>query len=136
MITLYSWMIQYPFLAELLLLISLDVLLGSLRALVEKVLNSDVAGKGISKKAAMIAAVFVMYTIQQSNPNSPPIAQWMIGGFCYSELLSIFENLTMLGVPLPKKLTDSLDDLYPDDTFRLGDSATEHERIIEKRKDD
>ena len=86
----------------LLLLIVIDYLSGVLVALYEKKLRSSVGRKGIFKKFGIIICVvfcILIDTLQISG--IPELKTLIILFFTMNESISILENLSKIGVPLP-----------------------------------
>lgn len=131
-----DWTVAYPYLELLLYAMALDVLTGVLRAIADKVINSDICGKGMRKKAAMLIMVLGAYAFQRIAGDAP-IGSYLTVGFIIYEAISITENSIKLGAPVPKWFKNVFLDLkeYSDGMFRLGDSPREYDRIIEKRKE-
>lgn len=86
----------------LLLLIILDYLSGVLVALYEKKLRSSVGRKGILKKFGMImCVVFCILVDSLQITGIPELESLIILFFSINESVSIIENLSKIGVPLP-----------------------------------
>jgi toxin secretion/phage lysis holin len=89
-----------------------DYMTGVVAAIVEKKLCSRVGFQGIAKKFLMflmvgIAAVLDMYVIGGQSP----IREIVIVFYIANEGISIIENSARLGLPVPKKLIDVLEQL-------------------------
>lgn len=86
----------------LLLLIVIDYLSGVLVALYEKNLRSSIGRKGILKKFGMIMCVVFCILIDSIQINGiPELEALIILFFTINESISILENLSKIGVPLP-----------------------------------
>ncbi len=97
---------------SLLTLIVLDYATGILCAILEKRLSSEVGFKGILKKVLMLVVVSISYTIDlHLLSNSGVLRSSVIGFYLVNECISILENISKVGVPLPKKLKDVLKQL-------------------------
>ena len=99
----------------LLTLIAADFILGICDAIYLKELSSSKMRKGIIRKLAIFVviaiAVRIDIVILEQIPDGIVIAghqitvrMFFLLYFCINELLSIFENLDLLGVPIPKAL--------------------------------
>ena len=131
-----EWTKTYPWASLLLVLMAFDILTGLLRAIQEKKLSSDINGRGMRRKATMLILVLVGKALEQT-VGEAPISEAIAGGFCVSEGLSILENATLLGAPVPPFLTRFFLQLQAASTanpFRLGDSPADHDRILAQRE--
>lgn len=102
-------------LAALLIFITLDYITGIIAAIVEGKLSSKVGFLGLLKKIVILMIVVVAHTIGQALGISE-IRSLVIGFYIANEGLSILENAGRIGVPLPKKLMDVLEQLKNDET--------------------
>lgn len=96
-------------LMALVVLACLDYVSGWVAAWVGRRLSSDVGRRGIAKKAGMFAIVALCNVIDQTGGLGEPILRtmavwWYIG----NESLSIVENLSEVGVPVPSQLREAL----------------------------
>jgi toxin secretion/phage lysis holin len=98
------------FLYALVLLTVLDYLTGVARAAVHKTLSSDTGLRGVYKKALMFVLVGVAHTLDAYvlAGASSPIRNAVLFFFISNEGLSILENATSAGLPIPPKLKDLL----------------------------
>lgn len=117
-ITLTTSLVGYMFgkfdglMYSLLTLIVLDYATGILCAILEKRLSSEVGFKGILKKVLMLVVVSISYTIDlHLLSDSGVLRSSVIGFYLVNECISILENISKVGVPLPKKLKDVLKQL-------------------------
>lgn len=102
-----AWLSHQQFVITLLILMTLDILTGTLLALAKKTLSSSMSFRGMAKKAAVLIILGVCGTLQPFANGIPllaPCAAW----FIVSEAISIIEHCGALGVPLPPFLLDSL----------------------------
>lgn len=89
----------------LLLLIVIDYLSGVLVALYEKTLRSSVGRNGILKKIGMIMCVVLCILVDSLQISGiPKLETLIILFFTINESISILENLSKIGVPLPSLL--------------------------------
>lgn len=89
-----------------------DYISGIMSAAKSKTLNSAVGWAGLLKKAATVLIVVVAHQIDIALGNSGDIIRNITALFYISnELLSIFENVGELGVPLPTVLKEACEKL-------------------------
>lgn len=98
--------------------ISVDYISGSLVALVfhnsrkseSGTYNSAYGLKGLCKKCLML--LFVLVAVQiDSLMGSEYVRDTVCIGFCTNEILSIVENLGLAGIPMPRVITEALEQL-------------------------
>ena len=94
----------------LLAMIVLDYITGIMVAIIKKNLSSSIGFNGIFKKIAILLVVSAGYLIGQSM-GVPEVRSIVIGFYIVNEGISITENAGNLGVPLPKKLIEILQQL-------------------------
>ncbi|WP_161879103.1 phage holin family protein [Alkalibacterium sp. MB6] len=100
------------FLYALIAFVVLDYLLGVMCGIVEKHLSSDVGARGIFKKVVIFSLVGVAHIIDQNIIGDGGILRTAVIFFYLSnEGISIIENATRLGLPIPEKLRDVLEQL-------------------------
>ena len=120
-----EWFRVNPFAGLLLILIAADILLGILRAIGERRLASDISSAGINRKATKIVMVLVGEALERFMPGLPA-SEFIAMFYCGSEGLSIVENAGLLGVPLPRIITDYF--------AKLGEDGAQGGHVpIEKR---
>lgn len=105
----YLWGGWDAVLVALVTLACMDYLTGWMAAWVGRRLSSDVGRRGIAKKVGMFAIIAVCNVIDQVGGLGEPIlrtmaAWWYVG----NEALSIIENLSEVGVPIPGRLKHAL----------------------------
>ena len=100
------------FLYALIAFVVLDYLLGVMCAIIDKHLSSDVGARGIFKKVVIFSLVGVAHIIDQNIIGDGGIIRTAVIFFYLSnEGISIIENATRLGLPIPEKLRDVLEQL-------------------------
>jgi len=100
------------FLYALIAFVVLDYLLGVMCAIIEKHLSSDVGARGIFKKVVIFSLVGVAHIIDQNIIGDGGVLRTAVIFFYLSnEGISIIENATRLGLPVPEKLRDVLEQL-------------------------
>lgn len=100
------------FLYALIVFVVVDYLTGVMAAVLNKKLSSEVGFHGIFKKVVIFALVAVghivdSYVIQ----NGSVIRTAVIFFYLSNEGISILENASVLGLPVPQKLKDVLEQL-------------------------
>lgn len=100
------------FLYALIVFVVVDYLTGVMVAVLDKKLSSEVGFHGIFKKVVIFALVAVghivdFYVIQ----NGSVIRTAVIFFYLSNEGISILENASVLGLPVPQKLKDVLEQL-------------------------
>lgn len=100
------------FLYALIVFVVVDYLTGIMVAVLKKELSSEVGFHGIFKKVVIFALVAVghivdTYVIQ----NGSVIRTAVIFFYLSNEGISILENASVLGLPVPQKLKDVLEQL-------------------------
>lgn len=93
-------------------LIALDYISGVIAAVVEKKLSSEVGAKGIAKKIFMLLIVAVANIVDINVIGEGHVLKSVtVIFYLANECISLIENAGRLGVPVPKKLIDVLEQL-------------------------
>lgn len=95
----------------LIIMIILDYVSGVASAIYNKKLNSQVGLKGILKKFMYLVIVCVSVILDRIIGNTGAIRTLVIYFFVANDGISILENIGKMGIPLPKKLIDTLEQL-------------------------
>ena len=95
----------------LLILITVDYITGFLRAIYDKKLNSAIGTRGIIRKVGCLALVGVATQLDYILGHTGTIRIVVIYFFVANEGLSIIENWAGMGLPIPKKLKEALEQL-------------------------
>lgn len=95
----------------LLVMIILDYISGIASAIYNKNLDSKIGLKGILKKFMYLVIVCVSVIIDKIVGNTGVVRTLVIYFFVANDGLSIIENISKMGIPLPKKLIDTLNQL-------------------------
>ena len=98
-------------LQSLLIVIVIDYLTGIASAVYNKKLNSKTGLKGIIKKFCYLLVVALSVVIDNLTGQSGLIRTLVIYFFVANDGLSIIENMAEMGVKLPQKLIDSLEQI-------------------------
>ena len=96
----------------LIALIILDYISGVIAAAVEKRLSSEVGAKGIAKKIFMLLIVALANIVDTSVIGDGHVLKTVtVVFYICNECISLIENAGRIGVPVPKKLLDVLEQL-------------------------
>ena len=98
-------------LVSLLIVMTLDYITGVLSAFYNKELSSKVGFKGLLKKFLYLVIIALSVRIDNLMGSSELIRTFVIYYFVANDGLSIVENAGELGIKLPKKLIDALEQL-------------------------
>lgn len=98
-------------LTSLITVIVIDYLTGIASAIYNKELNSKIGLKGILKKFCYLLVVALSVEIDNLTGQSGVIRTLVIYFFVANDGLSIIENMAQMGVKLPQKLLDSLEQI-------------------------
>ena len=109
-------------LQTLLIIIVLDYLTGVCKAIHNKKVNSEIGLKGIVKKVGYLIIVAVSVILDRITGNTGAIRTLVIYFFVANEGISILENWGGMGLPLPQKLKDTLEQLKNDNDPKKGDN--------------
>ena len=92
----------------LLVAIALDYVSGVIKAYTTKTLSSSIGFKGIVKKVGLLLLVMVSVLVDYVTGQTGAVRTLVIYYFVANEGLSIIENLSIAGVPIPKGLKKAL----------------------------
>lgn len=92
-------------------MIVIDYLTGVLSAIYTKTLSSDIGFKGIAKKVCILLIVALSFIIETATGGAFAIREIVIIFFIVNEAISLLENAGKMGLPIPDKLTDILQQL-------------------------
>lgn len=105
------------FLYALLAFVVIDYITGIMVAVLEKRLSSEVGFRGIFKKVLIFSLVAVGHIIDSKLiQNGGAIRTAVIFFYLSNEGISILENTAKIGLPIPEKLRDILEQLNKEDT--------------------
>ncbi len=92
--------------------IVLDYMTGVWGAFIQKKVSSDTGRRGILKKATILIVLIVAVLLDRLINNGTWVFRTLV---CYfyiaNEGISLLENAVKIGVPVPKKLLDTLEQL-------------------------
>ncbi|MCC0639874.1 MULTISPECIES: phage holin family protein [unclassified Clostridioides] len=112
--TYFTWLFGTweEVLAILLTLMLIDYLFGVIKGFVLKKLSSSVGFKGIAKKSGILVIVAVAALLDRLINNGDWIFKTLV---CYfyiaNEALSITENCAAIGLPVPARIKEALEQL-------------------------
>ena len=96
----------------LIVLIIMDYISGVIAAIVEKKLSSEAGAKGIAKKVFMLLIVAVANIVDINVIGEGHVLKSVtVIFYTANECISLFENAGRLGVPVPDKLLEILEQL-------------------------
>ena len=95
----------------LVVVVVLDYITGVCKAIYNKKMNSTVGLKGIMKKVGYFIVVAVAVVLDRITGGTGAIRTLVIYFFVANEGISILENWGGMGLPLPQKLMDTLEQL-------------------------
>lgn len=115
-----AWDIAFQVLVTL---IVIDYATGVMVACLDRRLSSQLGIKGIFKKIAILTTVVVAVLIDKVM-GTDVLRLATIFCLCGNEGISLLENLTKLGAPIPQKLVDALIQLRGKGDKEDGDTTT------------
>lgn len=92
----------------LLIAIVIDYISGLIKAYVTKTLDSKIGFKGILKKVGILCIVCLAVLLDRITGESGAIRTLVIYYFVANEGLSILENLSIAGLPIPQSIKKAL----------------------------
>lgn len=108
----------------LLIAIALDYVSGIIKAFTTKTLSSRIGFSGIVKKLGILLLVMVGVLVDRVSGNTGAIRTLVIYYFVANEGLSIVENLSIAGIPIPKGLKNALKVIRKESEDDLATSKT------------
>ena len=98
-------------LKTLLIFILLDYITGLCKAIVNKKVNSIIGVKGIIKKIGYLIVVTLSVQLDNIIGSTGALRTLVIYFFVANEGISVLENWGSIGLPLPKKIMETLEQL-------------------------
>lgn len=98
-------------LKTLLIFMLLDYITGICKAIVNKKINSVIGIKGIIKKIGYLILVALSVQLDNITGGTGALRTLVIYFFVANEGISILENWGSIGLPMPKKLMETLEQL-------------------------
>lgn len=108
-------------LKTLLIFMLLDYITGICKAIVNKKINSIIGVKGIVKKVGYLIIVALSVQLDNITGGTGALRTLVIYFFVANEGISILENWGSIGLPLPKKIKETLEQL------KKGNGGNENE---------
>ena len=103
----------YGFLYALLTFVVIDYITGLMCAVLDKKLSSEVGFRGIFKKVLIFSLVAIGHIIDKNVIGDGSVIRTAVIFFYLSnEGISILENAVHVGLPVPQKLKDILEQLH------------------------
>lgn len=100
------------FLYALVAFVVIDYITGIMLAIIEKKVSSEVGAKGIFKKVLIFTLVGIGHIIDRQIAGDGSVVRTAVIFFYLSnEGISILENSTKIGLPIPEKLKNILEQL-------------------------
>ena len=104
------------FLYALLVFVVVDYLTGLMAAYIQKKISSEVGFRGICRKVAIFCLVGIAHILDVQVSKTGSVLRTAIVFFYLSnEGISILENITVIGLPVPQKLKDVLEQIREKD---------------------
>lgn len=104
------------FVIALIIFVSIDYITGVFVAIAERKLSSEVGFKGIAKKICIFFLVAIATIIDREFIKEGSVIRMSVIFFYLSnEGISILENVSKLGLPVPKKIKNILEQLNDDE---------------------
>lgn len=101
------------FLYALVIFIAMDYITGLMCAILDKKLSSEIGFRGIFKKVLILALVAIGHVIDKNVIGDGSVVRTAVIFFYLSnEGVSVLENAAHIGLPVPKKLKDILEQLH------------------------
>lgn len=97
--------IKNPLLLTLFITIAFDIILGTLKAFVKGTANSSISKNGITKHIGIILLIMLVIIIFRPL-EMESLINTVILFYIASYILSILENLSLLGIPFPEWLEE------------------------------
>lgn len=92
----------------LLISIAIDYISGLIKAFNSKTLDSKIGFKGVLKKFGILCIVALSVVVDRITGESGAVRTLVIYYFVANEGLSVLENLSIAGLPIPKSIKKSL----------------------------
>ena len=97
---------------SLIILMAVDYITGLMKGYVNKDLSSSTSAKGLFKKIMILLILIVGVSLDRMLGTGEHMFRTLVAFFYISnESLSIIENATQLGVPVPQQIQDALEQL-------------------------
>lgn len=104
----------------LIILMSVDYISGICVAIVNKKLSSRVGARGLAKKFGILCIVSLATLIERNIIETTALREVVILYYISNEGISILENIAKLGVPIPHRIRDVLNNIPKDEEKSNG----------------
>lgn len=98
----------------LIVFMTMDYLTGILSATIQKRLSSKVGFRGLIKKCGVLCIISLTAIMERNLLNTTTLRNAVVFYYISNEGISILENLSKIGIPIPKKLKDILYEINED----------------------
>ena len=95
----------------LIVFMSVDYITGVCAAIVNRQVSSRIGAKGLAKKMGILCVVVLATLIEKNVIDTTALRTAVILYYISNEGISIFETITRMGVPVPKKMKELLSQL-------------------------
>lgn len=119
-------------LQTLIIFMILDYLTGVLKAIHDKKLSSLIGAKGIIKKVGYLFIVIIANFLDIAIGDIDAIRTMVIYFFVSNEGISIMENWIGMGLPMPKVIGDTLEQMKKKEEIEMNESIDEENLIFEE----
>lgn len=98
-------------LISLLIFMIIDYITGIIKAIIDKKLSSKIGYIGICKKFLILFVIVISTILDRITGFNNSIRYLVIGFYLANEGLSILENAVEIGIPVPEKIKDVLNNI-------------------------
>lgn len=98
-------------LISLLIFMIIDYITGIIKAIIDKKLSSKIGYIGICKKFLILFVIVISTVLDRIVGFNNSIRYLVIGFYLANEGLSILENTVEIGIPVPEKIKDILNNI-------------------------
>lgn len=106
----------------LVIFMCLDIATGLIKALIQKKLNSKIGYRGFLKKATIMLVIILANWLDILTTSEVPIFKTLaIYFYIGMEGLSVLENLSHIGIPIPKSITKYLNQIAKEEKSNRKD---------------
>lgn len=98
-------------LISLLVFMIIDYITGIIKAIIDKKLSSKIGYIGICKKFLILLVIVVSTILDRITGLNNSIRYLVIGFYLANEGISILENVVEIGIPVPEKIKDILNNI-------------------------
>lgn len=95
----------------LIIFMSVDYITGVCAAIVNRQISGRIGARGLAKKMGILCVVVLATLIEKNLIDTTALRTAVILYYISNEGISIFENITRMGVPVPKKMKELLSQL-------------------------